>query len=691
MTHLCSAYGSELKEKRPYPPCRAACPIHIDTQAYVALIAQSKYEEAFEVIRSVNPIASTCSVICYHPCEQACRRIEIDEPIAIRHLKRFAMEKAIDYRQSQRRRIPQTRKEKIAIIGSGPSGLTAANDLADLGYKVTIFEKFHEPGGMLVSAIPPYRLPRQILKDDIDDILAKGVEMKTGFEVGRDMSFNDLANQYDAVLIAAGLSQSLSLSVPGIEGPGVLLALPFLEDIACAKKPPLGKRVLIIGGGNVAVDVARCVRRLGDEDIQLVCLESPDQMPAWKWELDETAEEGIRFNHQRGAKAIVRSSNGRIEGLETVKVTSLFDEHGRFNPVFDEAQSLFIPADTIIIAIGRRSDFSFLKDTPVKLNERGLLIWNKNTHQTSLDKVFASGEAITGPCPAIRAVADGRRAGKAIHQYLRGEDIQSVLDEHEKNQIRRLPEDVRAKIATQARERIEVLAPEIRITGFDQYEIGYDEASAVKESRRCRSCGAGAVADQGKCCGCLTCFRICPYGTPVVTHRANMLVEKCQACGLCASECPNKAISMVGYDVDGLIKQMPAIIGTPDPERKSPILVAFHCNYHAGFREISLPSNIRPMIVHCASRIGVRDLLKAFECGADGAYIVLGSESVCKYKNITPKVKARIEHVRHLLEEIGLDKERLRWFEAGGHPEEVWRKAAEEMSSAIKPRKSDFK
>jgi coenzyme F420-reducing hydrogenase delta subunit/Pyruvate/2-oxoacid:ferredoxin oxidoreductase delta subunit len=511
--------------------------------------------------------------------------------------------------------------------------------------------------------------------------------MKTGFEIGRDMSFNDLADQHDAVLIAAGLALSLSLSVPGIEGPGILLALPFLEDIACGRKPPLGKHVLIIGGGNVAVDVARCVRRLSNEDIQLVCLESPEQMPAWKWELDETAEEGIRFNHQRGAEAIRRSSDGRIEGLETKKVKELFDEQGRFNPVFYEDQNLFIPADTIIVAIGRRSDLSFLKDTLVKLNERGLLIWNKNTHQTSVDKVFASGEAVTGPCPAIRAVADGRRAGKAIHQYLQGEDIQSVLDQHEKEQIRRLPEDVRAKIAKQARERIEVLAPEIRITGFGQYEIGYDEVSAVKESRRCRSCGAGAVVDQGKCCGCLTCFRICPYGTPVVIHRANMLVDKCQACGLCASECPNKAISMVGYDVDGLIKQMPALIGTPDPERKAPVIVAFHCNYHAGFREISLPPNIRPMIVHCASRIGVRDLLKAFECGADGAYIVLGSENVCKYRNITPKVKARIEHVRHLLQEVGLESERLRWFEAGEHPEEVWRKAADEMSHTVMPRK----
>jgi NADPH-dependent glutamate synthase beta subunit-like oxidoreductase len=235
MSHICSAYGSELKEKRPYPPCRAACLIHIDTQAYVALIAQSKYEDAFEVIRSVNPIASTCSVICYHPCEQACRRIEIDEPIAIRHLKRFAMEKATEYRRNQRKPIPKTRKERIAIIGSGPSGLTAANDLANLGYGVTIFEKYHEPGGMLVAAIPPYRLPRQVLKEDIDDILAKGVELKTRFEIGKDMSFDDLSEQYDAVLIAVGFLRVSRFRFPASKDPAYCWQCRFSKRLLPGK------------------------------------------------------------------------------------------------------------------------------------------------------------------------------------------------------------------------------------------------------------------------------------------------------------------------------------------------------------------------------------------------------------------------------------------------------------------------
>lgn len=676
-----------LNEKRPYPPCRAACPVHIDVQHYVELIAQRQFEAAFDVIRSANPFISTCSMICYHPCEQACRRSDIDEPLAIRHLKRFAMEQTIGYRRNQRKPVPKTRKEKIAIIGSGPSGLTVADDLANLGYSVTVFEKDRELGGLLMSAIPVYRLPRKFLKEDIDDIIAKGIEVKAGCEVGRDVSFKEIQTQYDAVLIAAGLSRCLSLALPGIHGAGVLLALPFLQKMASGKPLHLGNRVLIVGGGNMAIDVARSVRRIGHEDIRMVCLESPEEMPAWKWEIDEMLEEGIRITHRRGPKAVRLDKNERMEGLDVVGVRSVYDGNGRFHPTFDEHQTGFIPADTLIIAIGRASALSFLEDSPVQLDDRGHLVWNETTHQTGLPHVFAAGEVVTGPCPAIRAIANGHRAAMAIHFYLQGEDIRSVLMGHEKQRIGRIPEPIRAMIARQQREKIMTLPPEIRRTGFMPFEFGYDETTAVKEARRCRSCGAGAMVDRGRCCGCLTCVRVCPYGTPIVTHRADMLVEKCQACGLCVSECPSKAISMVGYDVNEMMDRMPQMIAPREPDRKKPVLAAFLCKYHTVAAETALPPNVRPIHVQCASRIGVQELLRAFECGTDAVYVVLCHENDCKHKDILPNILRRVGYARQLLQEIGIPGDRLVCEEAGMNPEAVWQRIAEEMTNRIEPSK----
>ncbi|MBM3241917.1 hydrogenase iron-sulfur subunit [Candidatus Poribacteria bacterium] len=698
------AYGTDLKEERPYPPCRAACPVNTDVQGYVSLIAQGRYAEAFEVIHAVNPIASVCSLICHHPCEQECRRNNVDEPLAIRHLKRFALEQVTEYRRSKRKLAPQTREKKIAIIGSGPSGLTVANDLADLGYQVTIFERNKGLGGMLSSAVPTYRLPREALKEDIDDILAKGVEAKTNCEIGKDLMLNDLIKEYNAVLIAVGLSQSRSLNIPGVDDPNVLLALPFLNDVAYGGKPELGNKVLIIGGGNVAIDVARSARRLGRENIEMVCLESAEEMPAWEWEIQEALEEGIKITNRWGPKAVLRS-NGRLKGLETVKVKAVFDEAGRFSPTFYDDQTSFIEADTIIITIGQMSNLSFLKNTPVAVDERGRLIWDKNTFMTSAKGVFASGEVITAPGSTINAVANGHRAAKAIHLYLQGEDIRAALISEEKEKIAALPEDVIEKIIKQSREAIELIPVEARCAGFTQFEIGYDEYSALREARRCRSCGAGAIVNEGKCVACLTCLRICPYDAPVVTNKAEMPPDKCQACGLCAPECPGRAISMVGYDINELRDKMPDIIGAVDATRGKPLLVAFQCNHHAGVNGTKPPENIRQIRVHCTSRIDILDLLKVFECGADGAYVIACREEDCKYEKTSPhktksmyppsgggvggvsianRVKKRVEYTKQLISEIGIEGERLGYFESGMHPEAVWRQAAEEMTEKVK-------
>jgi len=579
--------------------------------------------------------------------------------------------------------VPQTKEEKIAIIGSGASGLAAANDLADLGYKVTIFERNEDLGGLLTSAIPPYRLPREAVKEDIDDILAKGVETKTNCEIGKDLMLNALAEQYDAVLIAVGLPQSRSLNIPGIDGPGVLLGLPFLNDVAYGRKLQLGNKVLVIGGGNVAIDVARSARRLGYENVEMVCLESAEEMPAWEWEIQEAVAEGIKITNRWGPKAVIRS-NGRVKGLETVKVKAVFDEMGSFNPTFYEDQTSFIQADTIIITIGQMSDLSFLANTPVKVDERRRLMWDSDTQMTSVEGIFATGEFITGPGSAIEAVANGHCAAKSINLYLQGEDPKDAFIAEEKEQIAALPEDVIEKIVSQPREKIELIPAEVRCAGFTQFEIGYDEYSALHEARRCRSCGAGAMVDETKCVACLTCLRICPYDAPVITNKAEMPAEKCQACGLCPPACPGNAISMIGYDVNELRDHMSEIIGAVDADRETPILIAFQCNHHAGVNGTKPPENIRQVRVHCTSRVDILDLLKVFECGADGAYVITCNEEDCKYENISPKVKKRVEYAKQLISEIGIEGERLGYFESSTNPEEVWHQAAEEMTEKVK-------
>jgi len=658
-------YGTDIKEQRPYSPCRAACPAHTDVQAYVGLIAQGRYTEAFEVITAPNPIASVCSMICHHPCEQACRRCIIDEPLAIRHLKRFAIEQAAEYRKRRRKAVEKTRGKSVAIIGSGPSGLTAANDLAGSGYSVTIYERHPVLGGMLAAAIPPYRLPREVLQEDIDDVIAKGVEVRTNTEVGRDVTLGELKDRHDAVLIAVGLRRSRPLNIPGADSPGVLLAIPFLEDIAFGRKPPVGNRVLVIGGGNVAMDVARSARRLGVKEVSMVCLESAEEMPAWKWEIDEAIEEGIKINNRWGPRAVRREGN-RVLGLDVVRVTSVFDMDGRFNPSFDENETAFIEADTIIVTIGQMTDLSLIEGSGVKVDERGRIEWNPDTQMSSVEGIFLSGEVVTGPGSAIAAVANGHRAALAIHLYLEGEEIAGKLPAQEREKIDRMPPEVVERIERQPRIPIRHLAPEVRCGTFEHFEMGYDEEEALKEAGRCRGCGGGAVVDQRKCMACLTCQRICPYGAPVVQAYSTIRPEYCQACGLCAPECPAQAISMASYDVEEIRRSMCETVGEKPREGTQPVIVAFLCTHHVGVHGFRVPEGVRAVPVHCTSRVDVLDILKAFECGADGVAVVRCGVGKCKYRGTGNRVRSRIERAGELLASAGVDRQRTALLVAEG-------------------------
>jgi NAD-dependent dihydropyrimidine dehydrogenase PreA subunit len=388
------------------------------------------------------------------------------------------------------------------------------------------------------------------------------------------------------------------------------------------------------------------------EKVEMVCLESEEEMPAWEWEVEEAADEAITIAHRWGPRAVKRS-NGGVEGLEVVRVTSVFDSEGRFSPTFDENETKLIEADTIIISIGQMTDTSFLTDGPVKVDERGRVEWDRDTQMSSASGVFVSGEVVTGPGSAIQAAASGHRAAQAIHLYLEGEDVAAGLVEEEKERIGDLPPDVAAKVYRQSREETELRDAATRCRDFTQIEISWDEMTALKEARRCRSCGGGAVVDPDKCMACLTCMRVCPYDAPVVTHTSVISPDRCQACGLCPPECPGRAISMFGYDIDDIRERMPETVGSVEAGRGEPVVVAFMCSKYALDRSGELPENVRPVQVHCASRVDVLDMLKAFECGADGVSVVLCEEGQCRHEGVPKRVVQRVRHVRQLLGEMG--------------------------------------
>jgi len=435
--------------KLEWPPCRATCPAHADIRGYLEAIGKGQYAEALEIIREVLPFPGACGRICHHPCERECRRNDVDEAPAIRPLKRFVAE--YDYPDPPKIEPPVQDKDKVAVIGAGPSGLTAALDLAKLGYKPTVFEKQPVAGGMLATAIPTYRLPKSVLQKDIDYILAHGIELKTGVEIGKDITMDKIRSDgFKAIIIAVGLSKSVTLPLDGADAKGVHLTLPFLEDFAFDRKPDIGKEVIVIGGGNVAVDVARCAVRAGADRVRMVCLENEEEQPAWSWEIEEGEEEGIETIHRLGPNRIVEEG-GKVKGVEFKKVTRVFDEKGMFSPQYDEKEIKILDCDTVVFAIGQRGDTEFVKGSGVEMDERGRLIYNRDTSRTSAEDVFACGEIVTGPGAAVEAVANGRRAARAVDQYLSGkpidlsEDLPPTIDKLTKEVIEKIPKVDRAK------------------------------------------------------------------------------------------------------------------------------------------------------------------------------------------------------------------------------------------------------
>jgi len=545
-------------------PCMQACPVHTQAGRYVSLIAEGKYEDAYRYARMPNPFASICGRVCGHPCEPACRRGEFDLPISIRALKRFVTERhgpesrnPIDVFSNASR--PKN-AEKVAVIGSGPAGMSAAHDLALLGYPVTIFEAAAVPGGMMHLGIPEYRLPRDVLQAQIREILDLGPELKLNMRLGRDFSLEDLRHQgYKAVLMAFGLHRSRDLNLPGHELDGVVKGIDFLLNVNLGYRFEVGKKVVVIGGGNVAIDVARSAMReqqqklvtdmasvvlpnelsssemdvamkefmdvsraalrMGAREVQLVCLESRAEMPASEEEIEEGVLEGMKLYPSLGPKQFI-GQNGKLTGLEVTRCLSVFDENKRFNPRFEAGTEFVIPCDTVILAIGQSSDVTFLTPADgVETTRQGTLKINPETLMTTAPGIFAAGDIAFGPRLIINAVADGKKAAVEIDKFLRGPEWKpksryvqiTVLDHHE----------MAAHYDEYSRLSVPVL-PIDRRTGVAEVETGYTEAQARSEASRCLRCWINTIFEGTETTG-----------------------TECILCGGCVDVCPQNCLSLV--------------------------------------------------------------------------------------------------------------------------------------------------
>lgn len=518
------------------PYCEARCPIHLDVKGYVNLIAEGKYAESLALIREKLPFPGILGRICNHPCETECQRDKADQPLAARALKRFVA----DWEETPNwdLTIKEEKKEKVAVVGSGPSGLMAAYELRRKGYQVTIIEALSHLGGMLRWGIPEYRLPRDIIDRELGIIDKLGVEVKLNTRIGESITLDDLAKDYKAVFLAIGAMKSARLGLDGEDLQGIYHGVEFLRNVNMGEQVDVGNRVIVIGGGNVALDVAHTCLRLGAKEVNLVCLECYEEMPAFKSEIEEAEKEGVKIHNSLGPQKLLKTGSA-FSGLEFIRCTQVFDAECRFNPTFDDCHATTLEADTIVIAIGQVTDSAGLvKGSRLKVSDRSYLEVDPVTLRTNLENVFAGGDAVTGPRSVVEALAMGREAAVSIDRFVRDEDLSADRDQEEfyKNPLEM---EIPSGLEKLDRAPAPMLPLEERKGNFKEMELGFPEDTAVREARRCLSCE------------CLACKKNCEF---LSHHDMNPreFAEKlkqdysaeltvpfsCNICHLCGELCP---------------------------------------------------------------------------------------------------------------------------------------------------------
>lgn len=598
--------------------CRSGCPVRTNAGAYVRAVAQGEYRRGYEIAHAPNPWTSVCGRICAHPCEANCRRGKLDQPISIRALKRtlterHGVENAVSG-SAPEEPLPlgvaarvDGQPARIAVVGAGPAGLACAHDLAFLGYSVTVLDGATAAGGMLSQGVPEYRLPRDIIRAEVERILRMGVELRLEWRLGRDFTVADLRrNGFAAVFLALGASRGRELAIPGVDLDGVINGVEFLLNANLGYHVRLGAHVVVVGGGNVAVDVARTALRyaaaetepalpqqaealltswgyentlidaartalrLGARQVSMVSLERRQEMPASSEEIAGAEEEGIRLVPGRGPMAILGKA-GKVVGLETLDVTSVFDANGRFSPTFEPGSERRLECDTIILSIGQTPDLSSLAGDPdIETTSRGLVKVDAKTLATTSPGVFCGGDLAFGPRIVIQAAADGKRAALAIHRFLGGQRLDRAPLRFRQLPLRRWTE----RYDRIPRQPVPCV-PVQRRSGFREIEEGYSELQAMREGQRCLWCNVSPIFDSEKCILCGGCVDVCPEnclklvslarlsGDPArlqalrdalgVSETAGAILkdeERCIRCGLCADRCPTGAVTMELIEVD---------------------------------------------------------------------------------------------------------------------------------------------
>jgi len=494
-------YEAHIREKRcpaaacealVYAPCEHSCPLNQDAVGYTALISEGRFGEALNLVRERNPLAGICGRVCHHPCEDKCRRGDLDEPIAIATLKRFAADYGAKAGIETKVSLAKPRNEKVAIVGSGPAGLNAAFHLARRGYQATIFEALPVVGGMLAVGIPEYRLPREVLQADIEFITSLGVEIKTNTPVGPDLSSGGLLEQgVKAVFIAVGAHKGQKLAIPGEELEEVFDGVSFLRDLNLGKGVSLGDKVAVIGGGNVAVDAARSALRLGAKRVSIVYRRSREEMPANEEEIEEAEREGVEFLYLAAPSRIL-GRDGKVMSMECIRMElGEFDTSGRRRPVPIKGSEFSMDIDTVVSAIGQSPDLSFLGgDDGLDTTTGGTFVVDPVTLATNRPGVFAGGDAVTGPATVIEAMAAGEKAAISIDRYLRGQDMREKRFREPRKRAEEVWEE-ETEATTERRLEIPQLPIKERLCDFGEVNLGFSEEMAVKEAKRCLRCDLG--------------------------------------------------------------------------------------------------------------------------------------------------------------------------------------------------------